>query len=342
MLRSAVIAIAAICLLQTAPAAQSSDDFYAGRTVRLIIGTTTAGEYGFYAQLMAQHIAQFIPGRPTVIVQSMLGGGGLVALNYLARVAPQDGSVLSLPHVNIVQDGLLNPKVQFDPGKFQWIGRATDALQVGIASQRSNARSLEDAKRRELIAGASGVNNPTGLNPRILNAVAGTRFRIVTGYKGTGDAKLAWERGEVDVMTVSWDYIVNRYGDQLKAGLIHPLYMYGAKRPPELAAVSSLTDFGRNDAEKAFLQIYSIGAEIGRALAFPPGVPAERVATWRAAFDQMIADPDFRQAIASAGLRFAPLDGATLAASVGAVVALPKDRIAQAAAFYERLLAEVR
>ena len=113
-------------------------------------------------------------------------------------------------------------------------------------------------------------------------------------------------------------------------------------RPPELADIPSITEFGRNDAEKAFLQIYTIGAEIGRSLAFPPGVPAERVAIWRAAFMKMLDDPDFKQAVAKGNIRLEPLDGATLAASVAAVVGLPKDTIAQAGVFYERLLAEVR
>jgi tripartite-type tricarboxylate transporter receptor subunit TctC len=339
MIRRALLAVAAV--LSGAGVALAQDDFYAGKTVRLIIGTTTAGDYGAYAQLMAQHIGKHVPGKPMVIVQSMLGSGGLVALNHLAKVAAQDGTVLSLPHINIVQDGLLNPRVQFDPARFQWIGRASGALQVGVASQQSKVRTLEDAKRREIVAGASGVSNPTGLNPRILNTLAGTRFKLVTGYKGTGETKLAWERGEIDVMTVGWDYIAERYGADIKAGVVHPLYVYG-KRPPELPGIPSLSDFGRSDAEKAFLQIYSIGTEIGRALAFPPGVPAERVALWRTAFMQMLDDPAFRQAMAKGHLRFEPLHGAELAARVAAVTSLPKDTIARAAAFYERLLAEVR
>lgn len=341
MFRWALIAFA-VMPFATAHAEPAGDDFYSGKTVRIIIGTTTAGEYGTYAQLMAQHIGRFIPGKPTVIVQTMLGGGGLVALNHLAKIAPQDGTVLSLPHANIVQDGLLNPRAQFDPARFQWIGRMASVVQVGVASSQSKARSLEDAKRRELIAGASGVTNPTGLNPRILNALAGTKFKIVTGYKGTSEARLAWERGEVDVVTTSWDGIVERYGDQLKAGLIHPLYLYSMTRPPELAAVPSITEFGRNDAEKAFLQVYTIGAEIGRSFAFPPGVPAQRVAMWRVAFQQMLDDPEFRRAVAKGKIRLAPIAGATLATSVAKVVGLPKDRISQAAVFYERLLAEVR
>jgi tripartite-type tricarboxylate transporter receptor subunit TctC len=342
MPRWALIAFVAMLLLSSARAEPAGDDFYAGKTVRIIIGTTTAGEYGSYAQLMAHHIGRFIPGKPTVIVQTMLGGGGLVALNHLARIAPQDGTVLSLPHANIVQDGLLNPRAQFDPGQFQWIGRLASVVQVGVASRQSKARTIEDARQRELIAGASGVTNPTGLNPRILNALAGTKFKIVTGYKGTNDARLAWERGEVDVVTTSWDGIIERYGDQYRAGLIHPLYIYGMTRPPELAGIPSITEFGRNDAEKAFLQIYTIGAEIGRAFAFPPGVPEHRVALWRAAFAAMLDDPEFKRTVVKANIRVAPLGGARLAASVAKVVGLPKDTIVQAATFYDRLLAEVR
>ena len=342
MFRWALIAFAAMPLLSTARAEPARDDFYSGKTVRIIIGTTTAGEYGAYAQLMAQHIGRFVPGKPTVIVQTMLGGGGLVALNHLAKIAPQDGTVLSLPHANIVQDGLLNPRAQFDPARFQWIGRMASVCRWAWRRTSPRRASLEDARRRELIAGASGVTNPTGLNPRILNALAGTKFKIVTGYKGTSETRLAWERGEVDVVTTSWDGIAERYGDQLKAGLIHPLYVYSMTRPPELAGVPSITDFGRNDAEKAFLQIYTIGTEIGRSFAFPPGVPAHRVAMWRAAFTKMLDDPEFRRAVAKGNIRLAPLEGATLAASVATVVGLPKDTIAQAAEFYERLLAEVR
>ncbi|MBX9777474.1 MAG: hypothetical protein K2Y71_24100 [Xanthobacteraceae bacterium] len=342
MLRWALIAFAAMLLPSAARTDPASDDFYAGKTVRIIIGTTTAGEYGSYAQLMAHHIGRFIPGKPTLIVQTMLGGGGLVALNHLAKVAPQDGTVLSLPHANIVQDGLLNPRAQFDPGQFQWIGRLASVVQVGVASRQSNARTIEDARQRELIAGASGVTNATGLNPRILNALAGTKFKIVTGYKGTNDARLAWERGEVDVVTTSWDGILERYGDQYRAGLIHPLYVYGMTRPPELAGIPSITEFGRNDAEKAFLQIYTIGAEIGRAFAFPPGVPAHRVALWRGAFAAMLDDPEFKRTVARSNTRVTALDGATLQAGVAKVVGFPKDTIVQAGTFYDRLLAEVR
>jgi tripartite-type tricarboxylate transporter receptor subunit TctC len=343
MLSHTLLALAsAVPAFCSVAAAQPAADFFAGKTVKIVIGTTVGGEYALYAQLIARHIGKFVPGNPTVIVQTMPGGGGMLALNHLANAAAQDGTVLSLPHVNVVQDGLLNSQVRFDPRKFQWIGRIASLRQVGIASSKSQARSLADAKTRELVAGGSGVNNPTALNARILNTLAGTKFKIVTGYKGTSEVAIAWERGEVDVLTVSWDIIVDRYGDQLKAGRISPLFVYAMKRPPELANVPSMLEFGRDETEQAFLQIYSIGTEIGRSLVAPPGVPKERIAILRQAFAKMLSDPEFIQAVAQGGIRFDPLDGESLASSVAKVTDLPATTVVRARAFYQRLLDEVK
>lgn len=335
-----------VCAVAVLPArsggAEVSSDFYAGKTVKIVIGAAVGGGYGVNAQLIANHVSKFVPGHPTVIVESMPGASGLRALNYVANVAPRDGTVLIVPMVNIVQDGLLSPSAKFDPARFQWIWRMTNLVQVGITSSRSKVRSLADAKTRELVAGGLGANNATALNPRILNMLAGTKFKIVTGYKGNNDVAFAWERGEVDVFTADWELLVARYGDRLKAGLVYPLYVHAMQRPQELANVPLVREFGRNDAERAFLQIYSIGTEIGRSLAAPPGVPKDRVAIWSVAFKQLLDDPQFRQEVAKASIRLDPLDGERLAASVADVVNLPQDTIAKAREFYERLLAEVR
>jgi hypothetical protein len=213
MFRWALIAIAAMPLLSTAAASTAaaepaSDDFYSGKTVRIIIGTTTAGEYGAYAQLMAQHIGRFVPGKPTVIVQTMVGGAGLVALNHVAIIAPQDGTVLSLPHANIVQDGLLNPRAQFDPARFQWIGRLASVVQVGVASSQSKARSIEDAKLRELIAGAFGCDQSDG--PQSAHPQCARRDQIQDRDRLQGDqrcpARLGARRSRCRDHELGWDH----------------------------------------------------------------------------------------------------------------------------------------
>lgn len=323
-------------------AAQQKPEFYSGKTVRIIIGAATGGEYGLYAQLAAQHIGNFIPGKPNVIVQSMPGGGGINALDYLANVAPKDGTVLAIPHVHIVQVGMLDAKAKFDPGKFQWIGRFADQLLVGVVSSRSKVKSLADARTKELIVGATAVDNPSALSARILNEVAGTKFKVVTGCRSTQEIGIAWERGEVDVLWSPWVDVSRRYSDHLKNGSIMPLYVYAAKRPPELAGVQTLAELGRNDAEKAFLQIYSIGTEIGRSLTAPPGVPRERVELWRAAYSMMVQDSGFKASLAKDNIRFDPLSGEELAASVAKVVSLPTASVAAAREFYNRLLPDAK
>ena len=341
MARRAVLAAACGAAMVCGPAAlaQSPGDFYAGKTVRIVIGTAVGGEYGLYAQLIAQHIGRFVPGSPTVIVQSMPGAAGVTAMRYMANAAPRDGTALIVPQVSIAQVGLLDPNAQFDPGKFQWIGRMTTQVQAGIVSSKSGARSLADAKTRELTAGGVGTSNPTTLNPRILNALAGTKFKIVTGYKGTAAVMIAWERGEVDVLTTSWDMISARYDDKLKSGQAIPLYVYALKRPAELPNVPLMTDFGRTETERAFLQIYGIGAEIGRSLAAPPGMPKERLDIWRVALMKMFDDPQFKAAVRKGNIRLDPLNGASMAESITKVMTLSPETVATARKFYEGLLA---
>lgn len=319
--------------------AQSVEKFFAGKTIRIVIGTTVGGEYDLYARLVARHIAQLVPGKPNVIVQSMPGAGGLTAIRYLANAAPKDGTVLIVPQVNIIQDGMLTSNAQYDPGSFQWIGRMKSQIQVGLVSSKSGVTALEGAKSKELIAGGYG-NNPTTLNPRLLNRLIGTKFRIVAGYKGTGDVMLAWERGEVDVVTTSWDILLARYAEQIKGKLAFPLYVNAVRRLSELPDVPLMTEFGQSEGDKAFLEIYSVGAGIGRSLAAPPGVPLDRVEAWRAAFTQMFADEGFKDSVRLGNLRLDPLDGAAMTNSVRRVVSLPPDSVGKARKFYEELLAQ--
>lgn len=341
--RRLLAAIVSAIVLSALPA-QAQTDFYAGKTVKIVIGTGTGGEYALYSQLIANHLPKYIAGKPAMVVETMPGAGGLRSLNYLAKVAPQDGTALTLAMVNIVHDGLLNPKqVQFDPGGFHWIGRVAGLVQAGLVwSKRSGVASLDDAKKKELVAGGVGANNPTSLNPRILNALAGTKFKIITGYRGTNEVQIAWERGEVDVLTASWDVTKTRFPEQIALGEIVPIYAYAVHRAPGLEKVPLMTELGRNAAENAFLKIYSVGTEIGRSLAAPPGVPKERIAELRAAFDKLLADDEFKAALSKGKMRFHPLSGEQLAATVSEALKFPADQIAQARNFYEGLLASAK
>ena len=154
--------VAAVLALALAPGPAQADavaDFYKGKTVRVIIGTGVGGTYGVYGQLVARHFGRFIPGNPTVVMQSMQGAGGFTALNWLGTTAPRDGTVVTIGHINIVHEGLFNAEAKFDPRGFLWLGRFTSFASVGVASKKSGIRSLADAKAREVAAGAPGAQS---------------------------------------------------------------------------------------------------------------------------------------------------------------------------------------
>ncbi len=321
--------------------AQAEMPNLAGKTVRIIIGFGVGGEYGLYSQLVASHIGKHVPGKPTVVVQEMPGAGGVQSLNYLAKIAPRDGTTLTLAPVPIVQDGLFNPAAQFDPASFQWIGRLAGLVQAGVVWSKSGVTTLEDAKSKILVAGGGGLAPPT-LNPLIMNEFLGTKFKVVTGYKGTAEVAIAWEKGEVDMLTTSWDTISLRYGEKIRSGEARPLYVYSMAPVRELPSTQSIATLGRNEQENAFLQIYTVGTAIGRSLAAPPGMASELVGMWRQAFDKMIEDKDFRAATEKGGIRLDPMSGERIDGMVKSAMAQSPSNIKSAKQIYEKLTASLR
>ena len=328
------------CLLASQPAsADAVADFYKGKTVTIIIGSGFGGSYGLYSQLAARHIGKFMPGKPTVIVQSMPGAGGLKAIAYAYNAAARDGSVISVPQQEVLEETILDPKVRFDVRKFQWIGRFVDVDYIGVVTDKLGVKSLDDARKKQVVAGATGARAASGLAPQIFNRWAGTKFKVVAGYKGTDEMFLAQEKGEVDLVTATWVIVRAAHGDAFKAGKLIPIYSMSLERIPELPNVPSITEFGRNPAEKAFLNIWAAGGTIGRSLATPPGVPAERAAAFRAAFDQMIADPPFKADVESHKIPFNPMGGKDLAARIDKVMQITPEEIENTRKVHADLLA---
>jgi tripartite-type tricarboxylate transporter receptor subunit TctC len=333
--------LSAVVFAPAAPA-QSVADFYRGKTVRIIIGTSIGGAYGVFSQLASRHIGRFIPGSPTVIIQSMPAGGGLVALNHLGTAAPRDGSVITLIHVTVVQEGLFNSAATFDPGAFQWIGRLASLEFLGLASQKSGVRSLDDARKREVVVGAPGLTNVPAQSPLVLNRIAGTRFKLISGYSGTGQTFIALERGEVDLAVSSLDGIRALHFDKLKSGEFVPIFAQAGRRLKDFPNVPTLLEFSNNEVEKAFLNVFSVTADIGRSLAAPPGVPKDRLDALRGAFEAMIADPIFKADIAKLHIDLDPMSGAALQALVAQSVKMSGETRAQARAFYDDLFKGIK
>jgi tripartite-type tricarboxylate transporter receptor subunit TctC len=335
--RRTFVAFAAIAaLFAAAPSrADSVADFYKGKTIRIIIGTGIGGSYGVYGTLVSRHLGRFIPGQPTLVVQSMPAAAGLVALNHLGNQAPRDGTVISVIHVTLVQEGQFNAKATFDPGAFEWIGRLASLAFVGFASNKSGVKSLDDVRKREVVAGAPGLNNVPGQMPLVLNRIAGTKFKVISGYTGTGQTFLALERGEVEWAASSMDAMRALHWDKITRGDLVPIVAQANSRLKEFPDVPTLRELGKNEVEAAFLNVFSVTAEIGRSLATPPGVPKERLAALRDALQKMLADPAFKADVEKLKVEIDPLDGAAMHQLVAASLKMSNETRDRARAFYD-------
>ena len=324
-LRLLAAALALFTCIESRAHAQTPAEFFAGKTLRILVPFDIAGTYGQYAQLAALHLRAHLPGNPTVIVQVMQGAGGIVALNHVANIAPKDGTVAIVPAINMVQDAVLNPQAKYDPLAFEWLGRMMELVQLGVASEKSGIMSLDDVKARGASAGGSGTTNPTVMSWRVLNLMAATKFSVVSGYKGLPDSQLAWERGEIDSVMLNWEHVVDRFWEPYKAGRIKVLFAYAGRELPELKGHRLIGSFGRTPVETAFLAIYTIGAELGRSFALAKGVPADRVEAWRAAFAKMLTDKELRAEMDKRKMRFDPLTGQEVQALVARAMSFPPE-----------------
>lgn len=338
-LRAAVFVVAA--LAGAAPSrAQTVEEFYRGKDVRLLIGADVGGTYGLYAQL-ARHLRKFIPGQPKVIMQAMPGAGGNVALNWSYAVAPKDGTLIHLVHAEVLFESLLTPGVKFSARDYQFIGRFADADAVNLVTRKSGVATLADARSREVTLGATGVNNIFALAPLLLNRLAGTKFRIIGGYKGTSDIYIAMERGEIDGAGVTYANVAALHADRLRDGDLAPVFAIAARRLADYPDAPAIVEFGTG-AERTLMDIYASTAAIGRALAFPPGVPRDRVEALREAFQKTLDDPEFRDEARKAKAIIAPLPGPEVAAYIDGVMNTPRDQLDAARKLHEDLIATAR
>jgi tripartite-type tricarboxylate transporter receptor subunit TctC len=299
-------------------------EFYRGKTISLLIGVGVGGEYDLQARLVARHIGKHIPGNPTVVPQNMTGAGGLKMANYLATVAARDGTFIgmlgnSFPALQAVG----GQGVQFDAGKFHWLGTIAPVVETMAVWHTTGVKSIEDTRSREVIAGASGRGAITFIYPTMMNELLGTKFKIVTGYTGGNQINLAMERGEVQARNNTWSSWKATKRAWLDEGKIAVIAQAGP-RAPDLVA-PSVESFARTPEERQLIELIVSGTQMGRPLATTADVPAERVAALRAAFDATMKDPEFRAEAAAMHFEVDPVSGVALQGVVEKVLATPKE-----------------
>ena len=316
-------AIVAAVLLPQRPAAAA--EFFAGKTINLYIGQGPGGGYDLYGRLVARHLGRHVAGNPQIVPQNMPGAGGLKVANYLYHVAPQDGTALALAAEAIaLEQALGGPGLDYDASRLVWIGRMASSASIFFTWHSSPVKTIADARRIEAAFGSTGIAGITGYTPRALNRLAGTKFKVITGYSGSTDVLLAMERGEVDGGFALWPEFKQQRPDWLRESKINPLYLVAAARAPDLADVPITGELGETEDGRNVLRLLASTSEIGRALFSTPNVPAERTAQLRQGFAAMVADAAFQQDAEKSGLRIDPLAGAALQASVQAVIESPK------------------
>jgi tripartite-type tricarboxylate transporter receptor subunit TctC len=321
--------LAAACgaLLLAIPSPAPADpvaDFYRGKTVRVLVGVGAGGDYDVHARLLARHLGKHIPGNPAVIPENMTGAGGLKMANFLSELAPRDGTQIGvIGNYFPALQAAGGRGVSFDTGRFDWLGSLTRESQTMAVWHTTGVKTIDDARRREIVAGASARGAITYSFPAMMNAFLGTRFRIVTGYSGGNDINLAMERGEVEARTNSWQsWKVNRAA-WLREGKI-AIIAYGGHRSNELRDVPMIEDIAVNDEDRQVLRLLTLGPTLGRPFAAPPGVPTERITALRAAFAATARDPELLAEAANAGMELEPLGGEAIQALVANVLRTPR------------------
>jgi tripartite-type tricarboxylate transporter receptor subunit TctC len=290
---NAFVSCLAFGLVATSPC--NADDFYRGKQITIVVGFSAGGGYDLTARLYARHFGRHIPGNPSVVVANMPGAGSAVAAATLANTPPQDGTRLGFIAGGAVLDPLLGgAQARYDARQFHWIGGRSNEPSVCVIWHEVPVKTMRDAMTREAVVGASGPGSRTVTYPRLLNDLTGTKFKVVTGYPGGNEISIAMERREVDGQCgLSWGSIKGRLASWLRDRKLHFLTQFALTRAADLADVPLAGEFARNDRDRKAIEFLETDAAFAWPMFAPPGVPAERVAELRQAFEAMLKDPQF-------------------------------------------------
>ena len=330
-IRSLLFGAAALTVAAAPAMADSVADFYKGKQVSLTHTGGAGGGFAIYTRVLAKHMAKHIPGNPNIVVQFKRGGGGMVGMNYMYNAAAQDGTYFLMPLPGIEAQPFLYPKkVKFDITKTQWVGNITQMQSYISVRPDLGLKSWEDAKKRVVRLSASGKGSETYITPMLMNAVLGTKFKVITGYKGIMKATLAMEKGESDGRGGGWTanmrpgwftespnkvQLLVQSGAQ-KAKMLYP----GQVSPPNIPL---LKDLAKNDDDRQLLGL--VTRVLARAVAAPSGVPKARIDAMRVAFDKTLKDPAYLAEMNKRKMAIeSPMNGQEVATYINGVASTPK------------------
>jgi tripartite-type tricarboxylate transporter receptor subunit TctC len=295
--RTAAVAVVALSVgAATTATAEPVADFYSGKKITVIVGSDAGGGYDTIARLMSRHLGRFIPGNPALVVQNMPGAGSFVATNNLYNLAPKDGTAIGLVQRTILSANATHQNgARFDVRKFNWIGNLANEISLFLSWHTAPVKTASDMFTKEFIMGGGGPTSDSEVQARMLNALIGTKIKIVSGYPGQAQILLAMERGEIQGMG-GWGYTnLQMHIDLLKEKKINLLLQGALERIPQLPDLPTPFEFAKREDDRKVLALFYSQQTVGRPVLAPPDVPADRLSALRTAFMQMAADSQFQQ-----------------------------------------------
>ena len=321
-----LVAAAALITAPLAVAQEKADTFYKGKTINILVGFGPGGGYDLYARLLARYMGKYIPGNPDVVVQNMVGAGGVRAANHVYAAAAKDGTYIAAVNQGTPMFQMLGGKgAQYDPAKFQWLGSMAHSNNTIYVWSASGVTTLEAATKREITLAGSGVISDANIYPAILNALVGTRFKIINGYQGTNDSNLALERGEVEGRGGgAYSSLVSTKPDWLRDKKIAIICQIGFEKEPDLPDVPLLVDVVKDEEARQIATLVTLPTAIGYNHWVAPEVPAERVAILRKAYEDALKDPELIAEARKQMLEIRPKTGPEITAMLAKASAIPQ------------------
>jgi tripartite-type tricarboxylate transporter receptor subunit TctC len=305
------IMAAALAGVLSAPAARA-DDFYKGKELTLIIGSGTGGGYDAYGRLIGKHLVKHLPGKPVFVARNMPGAGGRRGFSYIYNAAAKDGTMIGTTLRTVPIDPILHSHESFDydSTKINWLGSANNEVSTCLVWHTAPAHTIEQARKTELLFGSTGPSSNETLQALLLNAVLGTKIRVVHGYKSSSEVMLAAERGELHGRCgFGWDSVVSRYKDVYDQKKLIILVQLGLNKHPDIPDVPFIMDLVKTPEDRQIVELFVGPNEMGRPFFAPPGIPKARAAELRRAFDATMTDKAMLADADKANMAIAPMTG---------------------------------
>ena len=337
--RIAVTGTLAALVASAAPAAADEiADFYKGKTVSIVVAHEVGTGFDIYARVLAPHLSRHIPGNPAIIVQNMVGASGIAATNWLVNVAPKDGTVMStFVHTVAFEPIFGNAKAQYDPAKLSWIANIEDSAGTCGVAKASGIASFDELLTKEAIFGATGATGPLGTFAQAVRNLLGAKLKVVYGYKGSAEVKLAMNRGEVQgICGLPISTIKSFWGEEYRAGEFRPIIQLSGKPHPDLKGIPHVDRYAKTDEDRQVFDLIFGAQAIGRVYASPPGQPPARTKALRDAMMATLKDEKFLADAAKAKIDVDPMSGEEVAALIARYSASSPAVVARAKAAFSR------